>query len=262
MNNWLLLLVPRFFALRNDFQRQGKGGWTRALVLFTLMALFWGGTFWFFSRALSYFLTIPDLGPVLNQKLLSMVFLTFFAILLFSNVITGLSTFFLSRDLLLLVPAPVPPGRLFAAKFVETLVDSSWMILLFSAPAFLAYGVVHGGGPMYYLMTVLTLIPFLIVPAAIGVIVTMVLAYLLPAQRGKDMLIVFSALFLALLYVFFRLLQPEKLVNPESFSDFVAFLRRCKHRPHPFYRVRGQAKRYCRSSDSRPENRSSTTCYC
>ena len=111
MNNWLLLLGPRFLALRNGLRRQGKGGRTRALVLLTLMACFWGGTFWFFSRVLSYFLTIPDLGPVLNQKLLSMVFLTFFAILLFSNVITGLSTFFLSRDLLLLVPAPVPPGR-------------------------------------------------------------------------------------------------------------------------------------------------------
>src|SRR5581483_9917154 len=168
------------------------------------------------------------------QKLLSMVFLTFFAILLFSNVITGLSTFFLSRDLLLLVPAPVPPERLFAAKFVETLVDSSWMVLLFSTPAFLAYGVVHGAGPTYYVMTVLTLIPFLIVPAAIGVIVTMALAYALPAQRGKDMLIVFSALFLALLYMFFRLLQPEKLVNPEAFSDFVAFLAAMQTPTSPF----------------------------
>ncbi|MGE0825171.1 MAG: hypothetical protein AB7P18_24020 [Candidatus Binatia bacterium] len=233
-HNWLLLLIPRFLALRNGLRRQGNGGWTRPLVLLALMVLFWGGTFWFFSRALTYFLTIPELGPILNQKLLSMVFLTFFAILLFSNVITGLSTFFLSRDLLLLVPAPVPPARLFAAKFVETLVDSSWMILLFSAPAFLAYGVVHGGGPMYYVMTFLTLVPFLIIPAALGVIVTMALAYVLPAQRGKDILIVFSALFLALLYMFFRLLQPEKLVNPEEFSDFVAFLAAMQTPTSPF----------------------------
>ena len=98
-HNWLLLLIPRFLALRNGFRRQGQGGWTRTLVLLTLMILFWGGIYWFFSRALGYFLTIPELGPILNQKMLSMVFLTFFAILLFSNVITGLSTFFLSRDL-------------------------------------------------------------------------------------------------------------------------------------------------------------------
>ena len=220
----LLLLIPRFLALRNGLRRPGQSGRTRMALLSSLMVLFWCGAFWFFYQTLSYFQTIPDLGQVLSQKLMSMVFLTFFAILLFSNMITGLSTFFLSRDLLLLIPAPVPPARLFSAKFIETLVDSSWMVLLFSVPAFLAYGVVHEGGLMYYGMVILTIGPFLTIPAALGVVVTMALAYLLPAQRGKDMLIIFSALFLALFYLMFRILQPEQLVNPEAFSDFLAFL--------------------------------------
>jgi ABC-2 type transport system permease protein len=230
----LSLLLPRFLALRNGVRRQDRSGRRRTLVLTMLMLLFWCGIFWFFYRALSHFYAFPDLGPILSQKLLNMVLLTFFAILLFSNVITGLSTLFLSRDLLLLVPAPIPPERLFMAKFVETLVDSSWMVLLFSIPAFLAYGVVHGGGPAYYLMTLCTLVPFLVIPAALGVLVTMGLAYVLPAQRGKDMLVVCSALFLALLYLFFRLLQPEKLVNPEAFSDLLAFLAAMQTPSSPF----------------------------
>jgi ABC-2 type transport system permease protein len=232
--NWLLLLIPRFLAMRNGLRRMDHGGQARTLLLAALIVLFWGGIFWFFHRTLDYFRTIPDLGPVLSQKLLSMIFLTFFAILLFSNVITSLSTFFLSRDLLLLVPAPVPPSCLFAAKFIETLVDSSWMVLLFSGPAFLAYGVVHGGGLAYYLMVLLTFVPFLVVPAALGVIATLVLAYALPAQRGKDMLLVFSTLFLSLLYLLFRLLQPEKLVNPEAFSDFLAFVAAMQTPTSPF----------------------------
>lgn len=230
----LLLLIPRFLALRNSIRRRGQSGRTRALILTTLMVLFWCGAFWFFHRTLDYFLTIPDLGPVLSQKLMSMVFLTFFALLIFSNIITGLSTFFLSHDLLLLIPAPVPPAHLYGAKFIETLVDSSWMVLLFSVPAFLAYGVVHGGGPIYYLMVILTLIPFLMIPAALGIMVTMGLAYILPAQRGKDMLVVFSALFIALFYMLFRLLQPEKLVNPEAFSDFLGFLAAMRAPSSPF----------------------------
>ncbi len=232
--NWLLLLIPRFLTARNGLRQMNRGGQIRTLVLATLMVLFWCGIFWFFYRTLDYFRTIPDLGPILSQKLLSMVFLTFFAILLFSNVITSLSTFFLSRDLLLLIPAPVSPAHLFAAKFVETVVDSSWMVLLFSVPAFVAYGAVHGGGPVYCLMTLLTLIPFFIIPAALGVIATLVLAYILPAQRGKDMLLVFSTLFLSLLYLLFRLLQPEKLVNPEAFSDFLSFLAAMRTPSSPF----------------------------
>src|SRR5260221_1764325 len=221
---WRLLLIPRLQALQNSFRRRDRSGRTRALILGALVLLFWGGTFWLFHRVLEYFHSVPDLGPILSQKLLHIVFLTFFTVLLFSNVVTGLSTFFLSQDLLLLIPAPVSPAQLFAAKLIETLLDSSWMVLLFSGPIFLAYGAVHHSGLAYYLLVPLTLLTFLGIPAALGVIITMTLAYLLPAQRGKDMLVVFSALFLSLLYLFFRLLQPEKLVNPEAFSDFLAFL--------------------------------------
>ncbi len=224
VNSWLLLLIPRFFALRNGLRRRDRSATIRTWVLATLLVLFWAGAFWFCHRILDYFQTVPDLGPVLSQKLLNMMFLTFLAILMFSNMITGLSAFFLSHDLLLLIPAPIPPSRLFLAKYVETLVDSSWMILLFTVPVFSAYGIVHGAGVSYYLMTLLTIVPFLMIPAALGIIITMALAYLLPAQRGKDLLVVFSALFLALLYVLLRMLQPEKLVNPEAFSDFMAFL--------------------------------------
>ena len=39
-------------------------------------------------------------------------------------------------------------------------------------------------------MVILTLIPLLMIPAALGIMVTMGLAYILPAQRGKDMLVV------------------------------------------------------------------------
>ena len=56
---------------------------------------FWVAIFIFFYRVLRYFLSVPDFGPVLTYKLLSMVLLTFFSILLFSNIITALSTFFL-----------------------------------------------------------------------------------------------------------------------------------------------------------------------
>ncbi len=233
-NNWLLLLLPRLQALQNGFRRRDRSGRTRALILGALVLLFWGGTFWLFHRVLDYFHSVPDLGLILSQKLLHIVFLTFFTVLLFSNVVTGLSTFFLSRDLLLLIPAPVSPAQLFAAKLIETLLDSSWMVLLFSGPIFLAYGVVHHSGLAYYFLVPLTLLTFLGIPAALGVIITMTLAYLLPAQRGKDMLVVFSTLFLSLLYLFFRLLQPEKLVNPEAFSDFLAFLSAMQAPSSPF----------------------------
>lgn len=218
------LLTPRVLAARGRYRRLGHRGRMR-LAGFVLLALTFGtAIFVFFYRALIYFLSVPEFGPVLTYKLLGMVFVTFFSILLFSNIVTSLSTFFLSRELDRLVAAPIALRHLFYARFAETMIDSSWMMLLFALPAFLAYGVVHATGPTFYLVTALTLPPFLIIPAALGICITTVLVNLFPARRTKDILVLLSVVAVALLYLLFRLIRPERLVNPEGFADFSAFL--------------------------------------
>ncbi len=218
------LLAPRLLATRSRYHRLGHRGRVR-LGGFLLLALGFGSAiFVFFYRALSYFLSVPDFGPVLTYKLLGMVFITFFSILLFSNIVTSLSTFFLSRELDRLVAAPIALRHLFYARFAETMFDSSWMMLVFALPAFLAYGVVHATGPAFYLVTALTLPPFLIIPAAVGICITAVLVNVFPARRTKDILVLLSVVAVALLYLLFRLIRPERLVNPEGFADFTAFL--------------------------------------
>ena len=75
---------------------------------------------------------------------------------LLSNVITALSSFFLAKDLDLLVAAPVDWLRLYGAKLLETCLHSSWMVVLLAVPMFaalaaaatlsLAYNVVVAAG--------------------------------------------------------------------------------------------------------------------
>ena len=224
LSNAALLLRPRLQASRNRYARLSRGGRIRLAAVVLLGLAFGGAVFTFFYRALAYFLSIPEFGPVLTYKLLGMVFMTFFSILLFSNIVTSLSTFFLSRDLERMVAAPVPLSHLFYARFLETLIDSSWMMVLFALPAFLAYGIVHGTGPLFYVVTVLTLPPFLVIPAVLGVAITTVLVNVFPARRTKDILLLLAVVSVACLYMLFRLVRPERLVNPEGFADFSAFL--------------------------------------
>ena len=68
-----------------------------------------------------YFRGVPEIGPLLAGKLLGLILVGFFSILLLSNVITALSSFFLARDLDLLVAAPVDWLKLYGAKLLETL---------------------------------------------------------------------------------------------------------------------------------------------
>jgi hypothetical protein len=165
------LLAPRVLATRNALRRRPLRAW----VLAALTACFWVGSFLLFAHTLRFFQTITALGPVLTQRLLVVLFVSFFASLLIRTVVTALTTYYLSADVRFLMVAPVPRRRLRQARCVETLVGSSWMVLLFGLPVFLAYGSVYGAGPLYYVATLATMIPFLAIPAALGVMLTTVL---------------------------------------------------------------------------------------
>jgi ABC-2 type transport system permease protein len=229
-----LLLSPRWRGARNRIRRLAPRGKILLVLFGALGAAFWAAIFLFFYRVLRYFLTVPDFGPVLTYKLLSMVLLTFFAILLFSNIITALSTFFLSHDLERVAAAPVARSTLFYARFGDTLIESSWMVLAFAMPAFLAYGVAHRAGPIFYAAAAVTLPPFIAIPAAIGVAITAVLVNVFPARRTRDILVLLAIVMVAVLYLLFRMLQPERLVNPETFASFVQFLAAMQTPSSPF----------------------------
>jgi ABC-2 type transport system permease protein len=219
-----LLLTPRWNAVRNRFTRLAPGDGFKTVVLGLLGLGFWTLLFVVSYRVLGYFRTIEGLGDLLALRLLSMILLTFFSVLVFSNIVTALSTFYLSGELDILLSSPVPIDSIYRAKYIETLIDSSWMTLIYGMPVFIAYGVVFKASLPYYLGLLLTIVPFLIIPAALGIIVTMLLVNAFPARRAKDILVLLGLLFFVVIYILFRVLQPEKLVDPDAFPSLVQYL--------------------------------------
>jgi ABC-2 type transport system permease protein len=218
------LLFPRYHMVRNRLTRRAPGDGFKTLVLGILGAGFWAFMFTISFRVLTYFRTIEGLGDLLVLRLLSMVLLTFLSILVFSNVVTSLSTFYLSGELDILHAAPVPIEQIFRAKFIETIIDSSWMTVIYGLPVFLAYGAVFRAGPSYYAGLMITIVPFLVIPAALGVVITMLLVSAFPARRARDVLVLLGLLFFVALYVLFRMLRPERLVDPDAFPTLVQYL--------------------------------------
>jgi len=214
------LLAPRFFAARNAFRRAPL----RAGILAVLIALFWGVAFGLVARVLGYFQTLGDFGPLLTQRLLVLLFLTFFGILLVSNTVTALTTFYLAGDVPLLLAAPIPFRKLHHARFAETLFSSSWMVLLFGLPVFLAYGVVYRAGPLFYLATGAVLVTFLVIPAGLGVLLTTGLVLVFPARRTRDVLLVVVGCLVGGTVLGVRWLTPERLAHPGGLAGFAAFL--------------------------------------
>ncbi len=219
-----LLLTPRYNAIRNRFTRLAPGDGLKTLVLVLLALGFWAFLFGISFRVLGYFRTIEGLGDLLALRLLSMILLTFFSILVFSNVVTALSTFYLSGELEILLSSPVKIESIYRAKFAETLIDSSWITLIYGLPVFIAYGVVFKANLTYYLGFVLTILPFLMIPASLGIMVTMLLVNAFPARRAKDVIVLLGLLFFVVIYILIRMLQPEKLVDPDAFPSIIQYL--------------------------------------
>ena len=223
MNSILLLLSPFWLGWRNEFLR-GQTKRLRQSFLLLLGAAFWFGVYFGVRRVLLYLHDVHELGPALAYQLLLIILLTFLSLLLFSNLINALSAFFLARDLDLILSAPVRLSSFYYSRLTVTTIHSSWMVLFFSLPVFAAYAAVFGGGAVFYMWLLLVLPLFLVIPAAVGVLVTHLMVYLLPARRIRDMLFFTALLAFVALYLLFRFSQPERLVNPEAFGHFAQFL--------------------------------------
>jgi ABC-2 type transport system permease protein len=233
MNSIVILLSPFWLSWKNDFVRAGNG-WGRRFFLLSLGLAFWVGTFFVIRRVLIYFQNVYELGPALAYQLLLIILLTFLSMLLFSNLITSLSTFFLARDLDLLLSSPTPTRSFYYSRLVTTTANSSWMVLFFSLPIFIAYGSVFGGGLAFYVWVLLIVPLFLIIPASLGILITHLLVYSLPARRIRDILFFIGLFAFIVIYFLFRFSQPERLVQPESFGNFVQFLAAMETPASPF----------------------------
>lgn len=218
------LFYPRLAQIANRVRRAGRRGTVRASIVLGLGLVFWAAVFTGVYRVLQYFNDVPVFGSVLAAKLLAMVLLTFFSILIFSTVIASISSFFMSEELQLLVASPFDIDELYFVKLCETVLTSSWMVMLFSLPVFVAYGVVFDQTAVYYVVMMTCLVPFLLIAAVIGVAIALCLVRSFPAQRLKDVLFLFTIFLVIGLYVLFRTLKPERLVDPDAFFTVIDYL--------------------------------------
>lgn len=217
------LLRPKLRSKVNR-ARTDDGRVFKAALLGFVGVFFWAVIFAVIYRMLLYFRGTQGIGDLLAGKLLGLAFLTFLMILILSNVITALSTFFLSDDLELVVASPVDPAKVYGARLAESLVSSSWMVALLAVPLLAAYGVIYAAGWQYYAVAVGTLLPFLAIPAVLGSAVTLLLVNVFPARRTRDILALVGLFSAAAVVALFRFLRPERLVRPEEFRDLVDFV--------------------------------------
>jgi ABC-2 type transport system permease protein len=234
MRRLCLLISPRILAFKNGILSAGQRERKRWIIMGGVGLAFWALMFILSSRVLQYFQSVEVIGDILAHHLLAMVLLTFFSLLIFSHIITALSNLYLSSDLELCHASPAHLEEVFLSRAAYTVVDSSWMVLVFGLPVLMAYAFVYRPGFGYYTALLHMGFAVMIIAACIGILVTMVLVSLFPAQRTRDIVILLSLFMMVCLYLLFRFLRPERLADPEAFFSMMQYISALKAPDSPY----------------------------
>ena len=235
MNEVLTLFKPRIWPImkRGFLKTNGKSS-ARLFLLGTFGLLFWCGIFAVSWRVLVYFKGIEDIGDILGYKLLSMMLVVSFALLLFSSILTSLSKLYLSRDLLLVHSLPVSSYKIFITRWIDSTIDSAWMVIIYTMPVLISYGIVYQTGPFYYLNTMIAMLCLAVIASAISSLLVMTAVIFIPATRMKSVFILMGILSFVVIYLAIRLSQPELLVDPEVFDTVMVYITSLQTPSSPF----------------------------
>ncbi|MDR2612741.1 MAG: hypothetical protein LBG06_07935 [Deltaproteobacteria bacterium] len=221
---YLTLLKPARLSFLNYVRDPGPGGRIKLISLALFTAALWAALFLLSVRSIRSFYSVEGFGDILSYKTFGLLWLTGAALLVFSAFITALSSFYLSRDLSLLMGAPVDRESVFWARSTQSLVSSAWMPVAFLMPVFVAFGYAFKAPALYYALIVPASLPVVLTASFLSQTLVILLVNVLPARRTRDIVSLLGLFGFAALYMIFRLLRPEQLVNPESFRSVAGYL--------------------------------------
>ena len=165
-----LLLLVRVNGLQA--WRRLKGVREQSRLLTGIILLFIVGyaalSFWLFYRGLRFIAAFPGLGTVLTERLLYLLFALLFGLLLLSNLVISYTNFFRNREATFLMSLPIPWETIFRWKFIESMLLASWAFLFLIAPFLAAFGITRSVPWHFYVVTLVLIGMFIVLPGVAG----------------------------------------------------------------------------------------------
>lgn len=199
----LVLLRPRLLGIRNSLlSRRFIRRSSHREIIFTVVSLLL--VVMVYQASCSTFSAVrghaeqyglgPDLPIALFFSLLS-------GMILLTGSAAALGAFYLGNDLDFLMSKPMTTTQFLLGKGIETVFQSSWMMLIFGAPTLAGIGTAYDMPWLFYLLAVLAVIPVLIIPVLLGVTVVSLVIRVIPPQKTKELLFILASVLILYIYV-------------------------------------------------------------
>ncbi|MGD9052354.1 MAG: hypothetical protein PVG17_10920, partial [Desulfobacterales bacterium] len=124
--------------------------------------------------------------------------------------------------------------KIFITRWVDSTVDSAWMVIVYTLPVLISYGIVYQTGLFYYLNTMIAMLCLAVIASAISTVLVMTAVIFIPATRMKSVFILMGILSFVVIYLAIRLSQPELLVDPEVFDTVMIYISSLQTPSSPF----------------------------
>lgn len=214
MKTTLLLLSPKILSFKNSITLKS---FSKRLPFLLIGLIFWLGFYAGTYKVLDFIRSILFFGEILSKKLLSITFFSLGIFLILSNIITALSSFYMSRDVPFLMSKPLKTKEILRLKTIETISGSSWMVISFIPPFFIAYGINYNAPCLFYLVLILTFVPFLLITSGIGITIAHLLTRVFSIKKLRLYLLAIGLLLFISIYLLFR---SQWSIGPESPENF------------------------------------------
>jgi ABC-2 type transport system permease protein len=177
----------RWRLTRNTVASLLSGSRLRLSMIAFCSVVFWAGLFVLFRGGFEFIGLSDELFHAIFEYLFSMFFLSISIMLFFSTGIITYTGLFHSREGAFLLTTPATTDRIFAYKFGESVVISSWGFFLLGSPLMAAYGLTIRAPAAFYAMFLIYLVMFVLIAGSLGAIVAIVVANVFP-KRQKGVL--------------------------------------------------------------------------
>jgi len=143
------------------------------------------GLWYLFLDGFRFLSALGGIGVMLIHHLFALFFFGLGLMLILSNIITTYTTVFHSEDIPFLLCRPIGPGEILLHKWLETTLISSWAFFFIIIPFIGAFAWHEHLSALFILWTFLFSIPFVLLYAGAGMLLTLLILRWAPRWRPQ-----------------------------------------------------------------------------
>lgn len=209
-----ILIKTSISSLLGSGKKNDRSVWIVAIVGISLLPILFS-LLSFVSTGYDLLSSIQQEGIILSLGVVAMGFIIFFF-----GVFYVISTFYFSNDTENLIPLPLRPSQIIAAKFIVVVIYEYLVELLLLFPIIMVYGIKSSAGLAYYLYSAIVLLTLPIIPLAFASIIVMIIMRFVNIGKKKDLLKLLGSLLAIAVAVGFNI-ALQRFTNANMDVDFI-----------------------------------------